>query len=87
MLRQAGNSVDVQSTEWGSVIQRRASKAPVEQGGWSVFFTSFCGIDQFTPTTPLGLRGNGEAGWFGWPTAPRLEGLRDAWFQADGLPA
>ncbi len=86
MLKQAGINVDVQSTDWGSVIQRRASKAPVEQGGWSVFFTSFFGIDQFTPATHLGLRGNGEAGWFGWPTAPRLEALRDAWFQADGLP-
>ena len=87
MLRQAGINVDVQSTDWGSVIQRRASKAAVAQGGWSVFFTSFFGIDQFTPATHLGLRGNGEAGWFGWPTAPRLEALREAWFQADGLAA
>ncbi len=87
MLKQAGIHVDVQSTDWGSVIQRRASKAPVEQGGWSVFFTSFFGIDQFTPATHLGLRGNGEAGWFGWPAAPRLEALRDQWFQAPDLAA
>jgi peptide/nickel transport system substrate-binding protein len=87
MLKQAGINVDVVSTDWGSVIQRRASKAPIDQGGWSVFFTSFFGVDQFTPATHLGLRGNGEAGWFGWCTSPRLEQLRDAWFQAPDLAA
>ena len=87
MLKQAGINVDVQSTDWGTVIQRRASKAPVEKGGWSVFFTSFFGVDQFTPATHLGLRGNGEAGWFGWCTSPKLEQLRDAWFQAPDLAA
>ena len=87
MLKQAGINVDVVSTDWGTVIQRRASKAPVDQGGWSVFFTSFFGVDQFTPATHLGLRGNGEAGWFGWCTSPQLEQLRDAWFQAPDLPA
>ena len=87
MLKQAGINVDVVSTDWGSVIQRRASKAPLDQGGWSVFFTSFFGVDQFTPATHLGLRGNGEAGWFGWCKSPELEQLRDAWFQAPDLAA
>ncbi len=70
MLKRAGINVEVQATDWGSVIQRRASKAPVDKGGWSVFFTSFFGLDQFTPATHLGLRGNGEAGWFGWARSP-----------------
>jgi peptide/nickel transport system substrate-binding protein len=87
MLKQAGINVDVQSTDWGTVIQRRTSKAPVDKGGWSVFFTSFFGIDQFTPATHLGLRGNGEAGWFGWCNSPQLEALRDAWFAAPDMAA
>ncbi len=87
MLKRAGINVDVQATDWGSVIQRRASKAPVDKGGWSVFFTSFFGIDQFTPATHLGLRGNGEDGWFGWCNSPRLEQLRDAWFEAPDMAA
>jgi peptide/nickel transport system substrate-binding protein len=33
------------------------------------------------------LRGNGTNAWFGWPTIPRLEELRDAWFAAPDLPA
>ncbi len=82
MLQKAGLNVDLVETDWGSVVQRRASRKPPEQGGWSVFFTSFYGEDEFTPAGFLGLRGNGTDGWFGWPTAPRLEALRNAWFLA-----
>jgi hypothetical protein len=31
------------------------------------------------------IRGNGVAGWPGWPTIPALETLRDAWFDAPTL--
>ena len=87
MLKRAGMNVDVQSMDWGSVIQRRASREPVDKGGWSVFFTSFFGLDQLTPAGHLGLRGNGVNGWFGWCESPQLEALRDAWFEAPDLPA
>jgi peptide/nickel transport system substrate-binding protein len=87
MLQKAGMNVDVQVTDWGSVVQRRASRKPPAEGGWSVFFTSFGGIDQFTPAGHLGLRGNGTDGWFGWPTDPKLESLRAAWFAAPDLAA
>ena len=87
MLKRAGMNVDVQATDWGSVIQRRASKEPVEKGGWSVFFTSFFGLDQFTPATHLGLRANGAAGWFGWCNSPPLEALREEWLRAPDLAA
>jgi peptide/nickel transport system substrate-binding protein len=87
MLQQAGMNVDLQVTDWGSVVQRRASRKPPEQGGWSVFFTSFGGVDQYTPAGHLGLRGNGADGWFGWPTEPKLEELRAAWFAAPHLAA
>jgi peptide/nickel transport system substrate-binding protein len=87
MLQKAGMNVDLQVTDWGSVVQRRASRKPPDQGGWSVFFTSFGGIDQYTPAGHLGLRGNGADGWFGWPTDPKLEELRAAWFAAPDAPA
>jgi peptide/nickel transport system substrate-binding protein len=85
MLQKAGMNVDLQVTDWGSVVQRRASRKPPAEGGWNVFFTSFGGIDQFTPAGHLGLRGNGTNGWFGWPTEPKLEELRAAWFAAPDL--
>jgi peptide/nickel transport system substrate-binding protein len=85
MLKQAGMNVDVQAIDWGSVIQRRASKEPVEKGGWSVFFTSFFGLDQINPATHIALRANGAAGWFGWCDSPKLEALHDEWMQAPDL--
>ena len=85
MLKQAGLNIDVQSMDWGSVIQRRASREPVDKGGWSVFFTSFFGLDQLTPATHLGLRANGATGWFGWCDSPALEALHTQWMQAPDL--
>ena len=85
MLSQCGLNVQLQQMDWGSVIQRRASKAAPHNGGWSAFFTTFTGIDMANPAINQALRGNGTAGWFGWPTAPKLESLRDAWFAAPDL--
>jgi peptide/nickel transport system substrate-binding protein len=86
-LQKAGMNVDLQTTDWGSIVQRRASKKPPADGGWNVFFTSFNGIDQFTPAGHLGLRGNGGNGWFGWASDPKLEELRAAWFAAPDTAA
>ena len=80
MLKQAGMNVDYQALDWGTVLSRRTSKAPIDQGGWNVFFTSWAGTDMLTPAGHLSLRGNGEQAWFGWPTAPKIEALRDEWF-------
>ncbi len=87
MLRKCGFNVDVVETDWGSVVQRRSSRNSPEKGGWSVFFTSFTGLDEYTPAGYLGLRGNGTSGWFGWPTDPKLEELRNSWFAAPDAAA
>jgi peptide/nickel transport system substrate-binding protein len=79
LFKSCGLNVELQATDWGSVIQRRASKAPVDQGGWSVFITTFSGADMSSPAGNLALRGNGQNSWFGWPTAPELERLRNQW--------
>lgn len=85
MLRKCGLNVDLQEMDWGTVIQRRASKAPPQQGGWSIFFTTLTGNDMSNPATNLALRGNGASAWFGWPKAPRMEALRDDWLGAADL--
>lgn len=82
MLKRAGFNVNVVETDWGSVVQRRASRNPPDKGGWNVFCTNFTGLDESTPAGFLALRGNGASAWFGWPTAPKLEDLRNAWFEA-----
>ncbi len=87
MLQRCGLNVDLQQMDWGTVIQRRASKAPPSQGGWSVFFTTLTGVDTANPASSLPLRGNGQGAWFGWPTAPKLEALRDQFLVEPDLAA
>jgi peptide/nickel transport system substrate-binding protein len=82
MFRKMGINLDEQVMDWGSVVSRRAKKTPPDQGGWNVFYTGWSGTDMFNPAGHLSLRGNGAGAWFGWPTIPRIEELRDAWFSA-----
>jgi len=89
LLRQLGMNLDYVATDWGTVVQRRASREPPERGGWSLFHTWFAGFDQADPSAQLPIRGNGTGpgSWFGWPTSPQLEELRDAWFTAPDVEA
>jgi len=86
-FKQAGLNVDYVATDWGSVVQRRAKKDPVEQGGWSAFCTAWAGTDHLNPAGHLSLRTNGDAAWFGWPKDEKIEALRDAWFTAPDVAA
>jgi peptide/nickel transport system substrate-binding protein len=85
-LTKAGMNVEFITTDWGVVTQRRANREPPEKGGWNMFFTNFTGLDFFSPGTHIALRGNGANAWFGWPTMPKVEALRNAWFDAADLP-
>jgi len=82
VLQKIGMNVDFQALEWGTVVARRASKEPVEKGGWNIFFTWLGGIGNISPGALPALRGTGASAWFGWPTNPRMEALREAWFDA-----
>ncbi len=82
LLQKLGLNVDYVASDWGSLVQRRAKRDAPEQGGWSVFCTYWAGLDVFTPASDIAIRGNGTAGWFGWPTLPRMEELRQTWLDA-----
>jgi peptide/nickel transport system substrate-binding protein len=84
-LRRIGMNLDVHFLEWGTVVARRASRAPVEKGGWSIFFTSIGGMGNISPGPNVALRANGADAWFGWPEDPKIEALREAWFDAPDL--
>jgi peptide/nickel transport system substrate-binding protein len=76
-LKAIGMNVDLQETDWGTVVQRRSSMEPVEKGGWSVFHTFSSAAALGTPATHPLLNGRGRQGWFGWwsnPDATRLTG-------------
>lgn len=85
VLKRIGFNVELQTMDWGTVVQRRAIKDPVDQGGWNIFFTSLNGPNNLNPAGHLGLRGNGEDAWYGWPTNPEIEDLRMQWFFASDV--
>jgi peptide/nickel transport system substrate-binding protein len=82
LFQSIGLKVDYQTMDWGSVVTRRASQAPVAQGGWGSFITVMSPLTSANPGSMLSLRGNGRKGWFGWPTDDKLEQMREAWFDA-----
>lgn len=86
-FQRCGVNVDLVSTDWGTLVQRRSSRKPPGEGGWNVFVTYLNGTNNFDPASQLGIRGNGDGAWFGWPQAPRLEALRAEWFAAPDLAA
>ena len=77
-----GLNVEYVSLDQGTLEKRRLSREPVEKGGWSVVSVTFDGLGAADPSNHLPLRGNGPGGFFGWPTSPELEDLRDQWFLA-----
>ncbi|SDR43572.1 peptide/nickel transport system substrate-binding protein [Rhizobiales bacterium GAS191] len=79
-FQKCGLNVDLLAMDWGTLVQRRASRQPPDKGGWNVFFTYLNGTNNFDPASQLGIRGNGDQAWFGWPNSPRLEDLRTQWF-------
>ncbi len=81
LLRKMGFNVDYQSLEWGTVVQRRASKEPLDKGGWSIFITNLTSLSNVFVPAHIGIR-SGPSAWFGWPDAPKLEELREAWLNA-----
>jgi peptide/nickel transport system substrate-binding protein len=81
LLRRMGFTVDLQSLDWGTVQQRRASKEPIGKGGWHIFFTLQTSTQNITPAAATNIRADGK-GWYGWPTDLALEALRAAWFDA-----
>jgi peptide/nickel transport system substrate-binding protein len=87
MFRRLEVNLDLVLTDWGTVVQRRASREPLERGGWSVICTAFNAYDFLDPAGHFPLRANGAGAWFGWPEVPRLEALRDEWFGAPDLEA
>jgi peptide/nickel transport system substrate-binding protein len=80
LLREAGFKVDVQATDWQTVVTRRASQKPPKEGGWNMFFTNWAAADVVNPVASLPVSGKGKnGGWFGWPEDAKLEQMRDAY--------
>jgi peptide/nickel transport system substrate-binding protein len=82
LLKKLGLNVEYVTSDWGTVVTRRASKKPPAEGGWNMFETGWVGSDTLDPSTNVMLRANGDKAWFGWPTDDKLEELRMQWIKA-----
>jgi peptide/nickel transport system substrate-binding protein len=80
-LRDAGFTVDMQAMDWATLTSRRASREPVENGGWNIFHTWWIGADVIDPMA-IAFSGDPESGWFGWAADAELEAARAAFARA-----
>ena len=77
-LRAAGFKVDLQQTDWQTVVSRRTNQKPTSEGGWNMFFTNWVAADVMNPVVNFSIGGRGKnGGWFGWADDPKLETLKD----------
>lgn len=81
-LREVGFTVEEQMTDWASVGSRRASRAPISEGGWHIFITGWTGVDLMSPLTNVFVTGACENAWFGWHCVPELQELQKEYLAA-----
>ncbi|MBR0702994.1 ABC transporter substrate-binding protein [Bradyrhizobium diazoefficiens] len=85
-LRAAGFNIDLQATDWQTVVSRRASQKPPKEGGWNMFITNWVSADVDNPITNVAVGGQGKkGGWFGWAEDAKIEQLKDAFVRAASL--
>ncbi|WP_372623939.1 ABC transporter substrate-binding protein [Falsiroseomonas sp.] len=87
VLRRLGLNAELASSDWGTVVQRRASRQPPERGGWSVFHSFGQAGNFLNPAANLLTRGQGAQGWFGWYASTEVERLTDEWLDAPDTEA
>jgi peptide/nickel transport system substrate-binding protein len=86
LLRQAGFKVELQATDWQTVVSRRTSQKPVSEGGWNMFFTNWAAADVMNPIVNFSIGGQGKkGGWFGWAEDAKIEELKDKFARSSSL--
>jgi peptide/nickel transport system substrate-binding protein len=77
-MEKIGMKVDMQSSDWQTVVSRRARKEPPDKGGWNAMITSTGAVDSLDPLTYNFISANCEKAWFGWPCDAEITKLRQA---------
>jgi peptide/nickel transport system substrate-binding protein len=81
-LKRIGMNVELAESDWGTVVQRRTNREPVDRGGWSILHTTGGASAWANPAVSFLVRGQGAQGWFGWWKNDRAEELAEAWVNA-----
>ena len=82
LLRKIGMNAELVATDWGTVVQRRISREPVEKGGWSIIHTWRPSTIGYTPVEHSQIRGLGSTAWFGWYKDEEMEALTRRFVEA-----
>jgi ABC-type transport system substrate-binding protein len=83
LLRDAGFKVDVQATDWQTVVSCRAGRKSPKEGGWNMFFTNWAGPEVLNPVVNVSISGRGKnGGWFGWFEDAKIKELRDKYVRS-----
>jgi peptide/nickel transport system substrate-binding protein len=77
-LRRMGFAVEVVAMDWSTLIQRRASKALPDQGGWNIFLTNATVTGIANPLIHNFVK-NCDQAWYGWPCDPRVVEFGRKW--------
>jgi peptide/nickel transport system substrate-binding protein len=84
LLTHLGMKVDYAALDFGTLVARRAQKAPPGLGGWQMYHTANYGVDCIDPTYSS-IRANGELAQNGWAHSPQVEAEVAAWYEAKFL--
>ena len=76
-LEAAGFKVDLQSSDWQSVVARRVKKDPPDKGGWNLMLTSWVSADILNPVMAGFFNSSCDKAMFGWPCDEKIEKMRD----------
>jgi peptide/nickel transport system substrate-binding protein len=82
LLRKLGMSAELAASDFGTVTQRRTSKGPIEQGGWSILHTWRPASVKGTPLGNQFMRDLGATGFPGWAADDRIEQMIRQWVLA-----
>jgi peptide/nickel transport system substrate-binding protein len=85
LLTKMGLNIDLQATDWGTMIARLAKRDPISQGGWNLYCVTWAGLTVSNPGSSYPLRANGLSANTGWPTDDKLEALRLKWLDTNDL--
>ena len=82
LMEKAGFKVDMQSSDWQTVVARRVKKDPASAGGWHAMLTSWVSADILNPVMAGFMNSSCEKAGFGWPCDTEMEKLRDDYARA-----
>lgn len=79
-MREAGLNVDLQFSDFATMISRRGNRGPASQGGWNIFPMWAFGNELDNPVASFVLSADcSDGAYAGWACDKTLEGLKDQW--------